>query len=104
MGTELQAATWIQAPLALLSFLSGVVAWLMGAGTGWLVAAVLIGAVVPFTVIGILPTNYKLLAPRRDLGSTETRMLLERWGSLHAVRRTLSVLATMLYIWLLLGA
>ena len=97
-------ATWIQAPLALLSFLSGVVAWLMGAGTGWLVAAVLIGAVVPFTVIGILPTNHKLLAPRRDLGSTETRMLLERWGSLHAVRTTLSVLATVLYIWLLLGA
>ena len=97
-------ATWIQAPLALLSFLSGVVAWLMGAGTGWLVAAVLIGAVVPFTVIGILPTNHKLFAPGRDLGSTETRMLLERWGSLHAVRRTLSVLATMLYIWLLLGA
>src|SRR5438552_14918149 len=87
-------ATWIQAPLALLSFLSGVVAWLMGAGTGWLVAAVLIGAVVAFTVIGILPTNHKLLAPGRDLGSTETRMLLERWGSLHAVRATLSVLAT----------
>ena len=96
-------ATWIQAPLALLSFLSGVVAWLMGAGTGWLVAAVLIGAVVPFTVIGILLTNHKLLAPGRDLGSTETRMLLERWGSLHAVRTTLSVLATVLYIWLLLG-
>ena len=36
-------ATWMQAPLALLSFLSGVVAWSMGAGTGWLVAALLIG-------------------------------------------------------------
>ena len=59
----------------------------------------LIGAVVPFTVIGILPTNHKLFAPGRDLGSTETRMLLERWGSLHAVRTTLSVLATVLYIW-----
>jgi hypothetical protein len=97
-------ATWMQVPMALLSFLSGVVAWFMGAGLGWLVAAVLIGAVVPFTLIGIMPTNHKLLAPGRDLGSAETRTLLERWGNLHAVRTTLSVLATMLYIWLLLGA
>jgi Domain of unknown function (DUF1772) len=58
----------------------------MGAGLGWLVAAVLIGAVVPFTVIGIMPTNHTLLAPGRDLGSAETRTLLERWGHLHAVR------------------
>ena len=40
-------ATWMQVPLALLSVLSGVGAWLLGAGRGWLVAAVLIGAVVP---------------------------------------------------------
>jgi hypothetical protein len=97
-------ATWMQVPLALLSFLSGVAAWLMGAGSGWLVAAVLIGAGVPFTLICIMPTNHKLLAAGRDLGSAETRMLLERWGKLHAVRTTLSVLATVLYIWLLRGA
>src|SRR5215813_6844713 len=95
-------ATWMQVPLALLSVLSGVVAWRMGAGLGWLVAAVLIGAVVPFTVIGIMPTNHKLLAPGRDLGSAETRTLMKRWARLHAVRTALSVLATMLYIWLLL--
>ena len=97
-------ATWLQAPLALLSFLSGVIAWLLGAGAGWLVAAVLIGMVVPFTLIGIMPTNHKLLAPDRDLGSAETRILLEHWGNLHAVRTTLSVVATALYIWLILGA
>lgn len=99
-----QRATWMQAPLALLSGVSGVAAWLMGAGPGWLVAAVLIGAVVAFTVIGIMPTNHKLLAPGRDLDSAETRLLLERWGNLHAVRTTLSVLATVLYLWLLLRA
>jgi Anthrone oxygenase len=97
-------ATWMQVPLALLSFLSGVMAWLMGASAGWLVGAVFIGMVVPFTLISIIPTNHKLLAPGRDLGSAETRRLLERWGKLHAVRTTLSVLATVLYIWLLLAA
>jgi hypothetical protein len=97
-------ATWMQVPLALLSFLSGVMAWLMGASTEWLVAAVFIGGVVPFTLICIMPTNHKLLAPGRDLGSAETRRLLEGWGKLHAVRTTLSVLATVLYIWLLVAA
>ena len=96
-------ATWLQAPLALVSCLSGVVASLLGGGVAWFIAAVLVGAVVPFTLIGIMPTNHKLLAPDRDLGSTETRVLLKRWGKLHAVRTTLSVIATVLYMWLILG-
>jgi anthrone oxygenase-like protein len=97
-------ATWMQAPLALVSFLSGVVAWFMGAGVGWLVAAVLIGAVVPFTFIAIMPMNHRLLAPGRDLGSAETRALLEHWGTFHAVRTVLSLGASMIYLFLLLGA
>ena len=102
-GPSYRRATWMQAPLALPSFLGGAVGWLMGAGVGWLVAAVLIGLVVPFTFIVIMPTNHKLLAPGRDLGSAETRTLLTSWGKLHAVRTVLSLLATVLYIWLLLG-
>jgi len=97
-------ATWLQAPLAAVSLLSGLAAWLLGASVGWLVAAVLIGVVVPFTLIGIKPTNHKLLEPGRDLDSAETRMLLVRWGNLHAVRTTLSVAATVLYLWLIIGA
>lgn len=97
-------ATWMQAPLALLGFLGGAVVWLMGAGAGWLVAAALIGVVVPFTFIVIMPTNHKLLAPGRDMGSAETRTLLESWGKLHAVRTALGLLATVLYLWLLRGA
>jgi len=97
-------ATWLQAPLALVSFLGGVVAWFLGAGGGWLLAAVLIGAVVPFTLLCIMPTNHKLLKPGRDLDSSETRRLLERWGKLHAVRTILSVVATVIYIWLVRGS
>lgn len=97
-------ATWMQAPLALLSFLGGAVVWLMGAGVGWLVAGLFIGLVVPFTIIVIMPTNHKLMAPGRDLGSAETRSLLASWGKLHAVRTVLSLLATVLYTCLLLGS
>jgi hypothetical protein len=96
-------ATWLQAPLALLSFVSGATAWLVGAGAGWLVAALLIGVVVPFTVVVVMPTNHALLAPGRDLDAIETRMLLRRWGNFHAVRTALSVASTVLYFWLLRG-
>jgi Domain of unknown function (DUF1772) len=98
-----ERATRMQAPLALVSFVGGAAAWLMGAGAGWLVAAVLIGSVVPFTLIVIMPTNHDLSAPSRDLGSAETRSLLESWGKLHAVRTALSLLASILYLLLLVG-
>lgn len=97
-----QRATVMQASLAILGFLAGVIAWGLGAGGLWLVSALLLGAVVPFTFIGIMPTNHALLAPGRDLSSTETRMLLEKWGRLHAVRSLLSVVASLLYLSLLL--
>jgi Anthrone oxygenase len=97
-------ATWIQAPLALVSLVCGAAAWLMGAGAGWLVAGLLIGVVVPFTVIVVLPTNHELLAPGRDLDAPETRTLLTRWGRLHAVRSALAILAAALYSWLLRAA
>jgi Domain of unknown function (DUF1772) len=96
-------ATWMQAPLALVSLLCGIAVWLMTGRVGWLVAAVLIGLVVAFTLLGIMPTNRSLLLHGRDLGSPDTRALLERWGRLHAVRTALSLVATIQYLWLLSG-
>jgi hypothetical protein len=91
-------ATVMQAPLAILSFLAGVGAWLLGGGILWLISAVLIGLVVPFTFIAVMPTNDQLLLPGRDLSSVETRSLLEKWGRLHAVRSVLSFLASVVYL------
>jgi hypothetical protein len=96
-------ATWLQAPLALLSFLAGAAAWLLGDSVLWFAAALLVFAVVPFTFIVIMPTNHMLLSPGRDLHSPETRALLEKWGTLHAVRTGLSLVATAMFIWLLCG-
>jgi Domain of unknown function (DUF1772) len=95
-------ATWMQAPLAALSLIAGLGAWLLGGGSGWAVAAVLIGAVVPFTLVGIMPTNQALQTSGRDLASPETRALLRRWAGLHAVRTVLSLAATILYLYLAL--
>jgi Domain of unknown function (DUF1772) len=92
------------APLALLSLVAGLGSWVLGGGRGWAIAALLIGAVVPFTFIGIMPTNKSLLSPGRDLGSTETRSLLDHWAKLHVVRTVLSLAATILYVYLALGS
>jgi uncharacterized membrane protein len=97
-------ATAMQASLAILGFLAGVAVWLLGGGLMWAVGAVLIGLVVPFTFIAIMPTNHQLLVPGRDLASSETRLLLEKWGKLHGVRSALSLLASAVYVALLLGA
>jgi uncharacterized membrane protein len=97
-------ATVMQASLAIVSFLAGVLAWLLGGGIVWLVGAVLIGLVVPFTFIAVMPTNHQLLAPGRDLASVETRALLEEWGRLHAVRSALSLVASVVYMVLLFRA
>jgi hypothetical protein len=97
-------ATWMQAPLALFSLVAGLGSWLLGGGLGWAFAALLIGSVVPFTFIGIMPTNKALLAPGRDPSSAETRSLLEHWAKLHAVRTVLSVAASFLYVGLALGS
>src|ERR1700728_3025421 len=45
-------ATWMQAPLALLSLVAGAASWILGGGPGWAIAAILIGGVIPFTFLG----------------------------------------------------
>jgi uncharacterized membrane protein len=99
-----ERATVMQAPLAALSFRAGVGAWLFAGGILWLIGAVLIGLVIPFTFIGVMPTNHQLLAPGRDLSSIETRSLLVKWGRLHAVRSVLSLLASIVYLVSLFGS
>jgi uncharacterized membrane protein len=97
-------ATVMQASLAIVGCLAGAAAWLLSGGVLWLIGAIFIGAVVPFTFAVIMPTNHKLLAPGRDLSSNETRSLLEKWGKLHGVRSALSFVASVVYVALLLGA
>jgi Domain of unknown function (DUF1772) len=94
-------ATLMQAPLAVVSLLTGVASWLLGAGRLWLAAAVCIGLVVPFTLVVIMSTNHRLLEAGRDLASDQTRTLLVRWGTLHAVRTWLSLVAFIADLWLL---
>jgi len=93
-------ATVMQAACAAVGLLASFAAWLAGSGFWWLIAGVLLGSVIPFTLIVILPTNKRLLSPALDRGSAEAERLLARWGRLHAVRSVLSGLALLLFLYL----
>jgi Domain of unknown function (DUF1772) len=90
----------MQATCAAVGLLSSFAAWLAGATVWWLIAGVLLGLVIPFTLIVILPTNKRLLSPALDRGSAEAERLLAQWERLHAVRSVLSGLALLLFLYL----
>jgi len=94
-------ATVMQASLALVASVAGLIAFLRGAGIGWLVGAAVIFIVVPTTLLVIRPTNTQLLDPARDRSCAATRQLLVRWGQLHAIRSALSVIASLIFLCLL---
>src|SRR5437870_6505134 len=87
-----------------LGLLLSIAAWLAGATFWWAIAGVLLGSVIPFTLIVILPTNKQLLNPALDRRSVQTGQLFTRWGRLHAVRSVLSALALLLLLYLLIFA
>jgi len=88
----------MQASLAVVAGVAGLVRWLQSGRVVWLWGAAAILAVVPVTLIVIFPTNRRLLEPGRDLGSAETRALLVTWGRLHAIRSVLGLTASVLFI------
>jgi hypothetical protein len=89
----------MQASLAALGLVAALVAWIQGRGLLALVGGLLLGAVIPFTLLVILPTNKRLLDPGLDRRSAEAAALLDCWGRLHAVRSMLSGLAFGLLVW-----
>ena len=91
--------TAMQAPLATLGFLLGLAAWWQTGHAGWALGALLIVANWPFTFLAIMPTNSKLMATEAGAASPERRALVERWGSLHAVRTALGVAASLAFLW-----
>jgi hypothetical protein len=96
--------TIMQVTLAAVCLLSSSAAWLAGGTFWWVVAGVLQISVIPFTLIVILPTNKQLLSPTLDRRSTQTELLLARWGTLHAVRSVLSGAALLLFLYLSISA
>ena len=89
----------MQAPLALVGGLLGLIAWWQTSHSLFLIGSIAMVAPWPWTLIAIKPTNDSLLATEPDQAGPPTRALVVKWGALHAVRTALGALATLGYLW-----
>jgi hypothetical protein len=91
--------TAMQAPLALLGFALGMIAWWQSSHPGFLVGAIAMIAPWPWTLFAIKPTNDALTATDPERAGPPSRALILRWGALHAVRTALGALASLSFLW-----
>jgi len=91
--------TAMQAPLAIVGFLLGLIAWWQTSKTGFLIGAIAMIAPWPWTLLVIKPINDALLATELDKAGAQSRSLIAKWGELHAVRTTLGATATVVFFW-----
>jgi hypothetical protein len=94
-----QRGAAMQAPLALLGCLLGLMAWWQTSHSGFLIGGIAMIAPWPWTQIGIKPTNDALLATELDNAGPQTRTLVVKWGALHAVRTGLGTIAIVAFLW-----
>ena len=88
----------MQAPLTVIGFLLGMVAWWDTDQWLWLIGAVILIANWPYTLIRIMPTNKKLTSTAPVSAGPESRALIEKWGWLHGVRTALGFAATIAFL------
>jgi hypothetical protein len=89
----------MQAPLALVGFALGLMAWWQTSHPSFLIGAIAMIAPWPWTIFGIKPANDALLATELDQAGPQSRALIVRWGGLHAVRTALGAAAAAAFLW-----
>ena len=93
----------MQAPLALIGFLLGLVAWWHTAHPGFLIGAVGMIGPWPWTLFVIMPVNNRLMETEIERAGPGSRALIVRWATLHAVRTGLGAVATSAFLWALMS-
>lgn len=91
----------MQAPLALIGGLIGLLAGWQSDDWRWLLGAALMLASWPYTLLAMLPTNTLLQASRGVDAGPEIRALLIKWGRLHLVRVAFGFAAAGVFFWAL---
>ena len=89
----------MQAPLAVIGCLLGLLAWWQTEHWLWIIGALLLVANWPYTLLVIMPVNRKLMATELSKAGRETRNLIEHWARLHAIRTALGFAATAVFLW-----
>jgi hypothetical protein len=88
----------MQAPLAIFGFLLGLLAWWQTGIWSWLVGGLILIANWPYTFLGIMPTNNRLMSADPAVAGADTRALVETWAKLHAMRTALGFAATLVFL------
>jgi uncharacterized membrane protein len=91
----------MQAGLALLAFLLGMIAWGQTGKIAFLIGALFMLAPWPWTLLVIKPTNDALLAADPVKADGKIRALIVNWGRLHLVRAILGALAVLSFLYAL---
>jgi uncharacterized membrane protein len=88
----------MQAPLAMVGFVLGLIAWWLSGRIAFLAGALLLVANWPWTMLAIKPTNEALMGTSLDAAGPQSRLLILRWSRLHAVRTILGSLAVAAFL------
>jgi hypothetical protein len=89
----------MQASLAIGGFLLGLLACWQTRNWTWLLGALVLIANWPYTLLGIKPTNQKLMATDPASAGPDSRELVVKWGGLHAIRTAFGLAATFIFLW-----
>jgi hypothetical protein len=77
----------------------GLVTYLSARDWRWVLGAIVLLANWPYTIFVITPVNRHLMDTPVEAATAETRLMIERWGALHAGRSALGVVATLIFLW-----
>lgn len=101
-GTNLAATQFVpsfrraaimQGALASIASIGSAVAYYYDRNNKWLVTGLIMFGILPYTFACMMPVNRRLLDPKVDRDSNETKGLLESWGYRHWVRTVSSLVA-----------
>jgi hypothetical protein len=94
-----ERAQAMQAPLAIVGFLLGMLAWWQTRDWRWAVGAAAMIANWPYSLLCILPLNNQIKAIKPADADSRTRALIRKWGTLHTGRTALGIFATVAFLW-----
>jgi hypothetical protein len=88
----------MQAPLAIVGFVLGIVAWRLTGRVTFVIGRVLMLANWPWTIFGVMPTNKILMATLPEEAGPRSRALIIKWNRLHSVRTALGCPAILAFV------